>query len=131
MGTLTDSGKAALLNAWGALFDNSGGNHGQIVFETAAHAEVATVDLNDNAFAAASGSGTVSIALVVSPAISDLDATGNASPITHAHLKTNAGAVMDDLVVDDAEGEGVDIVLTSLTYAAHEKLFIDSGSYEL
>lgn len=131
MGTLSVDAKKLILDAWGDAFDLSG-TPATLVFETAAHAAVATIELNDDAFAVAAEEGqSVVIYMNTDPDLADLSCAGNASPVTHVHLKSAAGTVYDTLLVDDAEGEGIGVVLTSLIYAATEKLFLDSGAYSL
>lgn len=118
--TLTDTVKALLLDAIGDALDG-----GSLVFTTAGAAVVANIDLNADAFAAASGTGTVSIAANTDPLLFDDDATGNASPITLCLAKTSGD---DELFRMEVATSAKEVTLSNTTLGAHATLLISSMS---
>jgi hypothetical protein len=123
--TLTDTAKGLILDLIGVALDVDGGNNGYLAYQTSGNVEVARTEFNDDAFAAATGSGTVSIAMTTTSAVEDADVDGSANPITHAHLCQGDGTDLASLTVGTSAS---DIILTSTTLAAHEALELTTGS---
>jgi hypothetical protein len=89
---------------------------------TAGAVLVSTVTLNHPSFTEASQTLT----LVVSPAVKDASATGNAAAVTNATITTGAGTVViSGLTVGVGSG---DIQLNSTTIAAGVEVDITSGT---
>lgn len=117
---LSDTAKAAVLDALGSALD--GGN---MVFQTAGNATVATVAFNADAFAAASGSGEVSIEADVDPALEDTNCAGNASNnVTKCLLQTAAGVTLLTVGVATSAAE---FVLTHVRIYAGDLLRVSSA----
>lgn len=116
---LENTARSALADAFTTLL----GAAATIEFQTAANAEVATISFNNPAFGSAVNGV---ITADVDPALSDTNATGNASPMTKFLLKTGGTTLQatGDVAVSSATinfsggvtvGAGDTVTLTSFT----------------
>ena len=118
--TLSTACKNAALDAVDALI-NTGAGTAVLEFLTASDTEVATCNLNNPAFAAASANN---MALSVSPEVKDSSATGNASNVSKFKIKDRDGnIVISGTVASDGSG---DINLNTTLIAAGAVVQIDS-----
>lgn len=118
---------ATVRNALADLIDdlvNTGaGANGTIEFQTAASAEVATINLSAIAFGAAAG-GTMTLAATTD----DTNATGNGSPVTKFIVKDQDGAEVFQGTVTLTAGGG-DIELSATTIGSGSTVSLTSFTY--
>lgn len=118
--TLSTAGKNAALDAIDALI-NTGAGTAVMEILTASDVEVATINLNNPAFDAASNNN---MAISVSPEIKDSSATGNVTNVSKFRIKDRDGNVVITGTLA-ADGSG-DINLNTTLIAAGAVVQIDS-----
>lgn len=116
MATLSAAARNAATDAVCALV-----NGGNLVLQTSADAEVATLPLSATAFANAVAG------VAAANAVTD-DTSTQAGTVAKAVLQNSSGATIITLTVSDNAGSG-DVKLTSLAFAAGETVSISAMTY--
>jgi len=124
MATISNAARSAMCDAFTALINAGTGNSaGQIKLQTTAGAaDVATIALNNPAFAAASNGVA---ALSVSPAIADTNAAGGTVAQFVIQNKSSVTVLTGSVGV---VGSGADMELNSLTVPAGIEVLLTSGN---
>lgn len=112
-----------LADAITTLIDTGAGTEGTLEFQTAASAEVATIDFSATSFGAASG-GTAT----VNATVDDTNATGSASAVTKYIVKDQDGAEVYQGSATITSGGG-DIELTAVIIGAGSTVTLTSYTY--